>query len=810
VHVLRERIGGEVQTWLECRCSPYHQHSALYPLIDLVQRVLGFTREDSPEEKLRKLEAGVTHASPLQTDTVPLFAALLSLPHPAGYPPLNLTPQRQKQKTLEALLTWLLAAAEKQPLPFIVEDPQWADPSTLEFLGLLIEQVPMARLLVILTCRPEFTPSWASRSHLTPLTLQRLPRQQVEAMVEKLAGDQGLPADVVQQIVAKTDGVPLFVEELTKMVVELVGAHSCAPLPQIGIPATLHDALMARLDRLGPAKEIAQLGATLGREFSYDLLHAISPLGETALQQGLRQVVEAELLYQRGLPPQATYLFKHALIQDAAYQSLLKSTRQQYHQQIAQVLEEQFSETKETQPELLAHHYTEAGLIKQAIPYWQKAGQRAVQRSANVEAIAHLTKGLELLKTLPDTPERAQQELMLQVALSIPLMLTRGWAAPEVGRVHSRARELCRQIGETPQLFPILHGLWTFHFIRAELQTAQELGEQLLTLAQSTQDSALFLEGHRTLGESLYVRGELVPAQQHFEQGIALYDPQQHSFLAFLYGHDPGVSFLSFAARALWCLGYPDQALARSHEALALAQGLSHPFSLVYCLGSSAWFHQYRREGQAAQERAEAMIALSSEQGFAFWLGFGTVFQGWALAEQGQVEEGITQIRQGLAAYRATGAEVGRPYFLALLAEAYGKVGQAEEGLTLLAEALATANRTGERMYEAELYRLYGELSLRMGEREKGGKGEDISHSPTPPFAPSSPEACFLKAIEIARRQQAKSLELRATVSLARLWQQQGKQHAARNTLSEIYNWFTEGFDTKDLQEAKALLEELT
>src|SRR5712692_2218998 len=364
VRVLRERIAGEARAWLECRCSPYRQNSALYPIIDLVQRVFQFSRDDSPEEKLRKLEVGAHSRAPLQTDTIPLLAHLLSLPLPERYPPLNLTPQRQKQKTLEALLTWLLAEAERQPVPFIVEDPHWADPSTLEFLGLLIEQVPTARLLTILAFRPEFTPPWPSRSHLTHLTLQRLPRKQVEEIVEKIAGDKALPAAVVQQIVAKTDGVPLFVEELTKMVVESglsVGATHASPLP-LAIPVTLHDALMARLDRLGPTKELAQLGATLGREFNYELLRAVSPVDETALQQGLRQLVEAELLYQRGLPPQATYLFKHALIQDAAYQSLLKSTRQQYHRQIAQVLEERFPETIEIHPELLAHHYTEAGL----------------------------------------------------------------------------------------------------------------------------------------------------------------------------------------------------------------------------------------------------------------------------------------------------------------------------------------------------------------------------------------------------------------------------------------------------------------
>jgi predicted ATPase len=514
--------------------------------------------------------------------------------------------------------------------------------------------------------------------------------------------------------------------------------------------------------------------------------------------------VEAELLYQRGLPPQATYLFKHALIQDAAYQSLLKSTRQRYHNQIAQVLEEHFPETKETQPELLAHHYTEAGLTAQAIPYWQQAGQRAVQRSANVEAIAHLTKGLELLKTLPDTSERAQQELTLQITLGQPLIATKGYAAPEVGVVYSRARELCRQVGETSQLFPVLRGLWAFYNVRAEYKTARELGEQCLTLAQRVQDPALLIEAHYALGNTLFLLGEFASVRAHLEQGIAVRDPQQHRFRTFLYGQGPRVGCLSYAAVVLWCLGYSDQALKRSHEALTLAYELSHPFSLAFALLTAAMFHQLRREWQTVHEQAEAIITLCADQGFSYFLAVGTILRGWALTEQGQEEEGIAQMRRGLAAYRATGAELNRPSFLALLAEAYGKAGKAEEGLTVLAEALDLVDKTGACVSEAELYRLKGQLTLQQF-------GVQSSELPTPNSqAEAEAEACFLKAIAIARRQQAKSLELRATVSLARLWQQQGKHHAARNILSEIYGWFTEGFDTKDLQEAKALLEELS
>jgi predicted ATPase len=700
-----------------------------------------------------------------------------------------------------------------------VEDLHWADPSTLEFLGLLSDQVPTARLLVLVTARPEFRPPWPAWSYLTQLTLRRLAPKQAAVMVQKVTGGKSLPAEVLHQVVAKTDGVPLFVEELTKTVVESGWLREAdghyeltGPLPSLAIPATLQDSLMARLDRLSTVREVAQVGATLGREFSYELLQAVALVDEARLQQALGKLVEAEILYQRGLGPQARYLFKHALIQDAAYQSLLKSTRQQYHLQIAQALEDRFPETREIQPELLAHHYTEAGLIAQAIPYWQQAGQRAIGRSAHVEAIAHLTRGLELLTTLPDTPERIPQELLLQITLGVSLIASRGWAAPEVGKVYTRAQELCREMGETPQLFPVLWGLWVFYFVGAEHKTARELGEHCLSLAQRQRDPALLVEAHTALGSTLFFLGEFAPARAHEEQAAAFYDPQQHHSLASLYGGtDPGVICLSYAAWALCFLGYPDQALKRAHDTLTLAQGLAHPFSMGMALNHAAWLHQHRREGQLTQERAEAAIVLANEQGFPYWVAEGTILRGWALAEQGRGEEGIVQVRQGLAAYRATGAELAWTNWLALLAGAYWKVGQAEEGLSVLAEALIAVDKSGERFYEAELYRLKGELTLQ--KFQVSSSKFQVPPSPQPltpnPQAEAEAQACFHKAIEIAHRQQAKLLELRAVTSLSRLWQQQGKREDARQMLAEIYNWFTEGFGTKDLQEAQALLQEL-
>ncbi|HEV8713417.1 MAG TPA: adenylate/guanylate cyclase domain-containing protein [Candidatus Binatia bacterium] len=828
VQTLKEYVLTEGATRIEFRCSAYHQNSAFYPIIEHLQRLLQFASHDTPQAKLAKLAQLLAHYRFPQADTLPLLATLLSLPHPEGCAPITSSPQKQKQKTQEALVAWMVEEAEQAAVFCAWEDLHWVDPSTLEVLTLLLEQIPTTRVFTVLTFRPDFTPPWGARSYLTQLTLSRLDRPQVETMVKKVTGGKALPTEVVQQIVAKTDGVPLFVEELGKMVVEsglvaAVGNHYelRAPLPPLTIPSTLHDSLMARLDRLAPVREIAQVGAVLGREFSYELLHTVSPLDEGKLQQGLRQLVEAELVYQRGLPPQATYLFRHALIQDAAYQSLLKSTRQQYHRQIAQVLEERFGEIKDTQPELLAHHYTEACLVGQAILYWHQAGQRAIRRSAYVEAISHLLMGLELLKTLPNIPERTQQELMLQITLGTPLMATKGIAAPEVEHTYARALELCRQMGETPQLFRVLYGLRMVYMVRGEHKVAHELARQLFTLAQSVRDPALLLQAHYALGNVLFFFGEFSLAREHLEQGIMLYDPQQHNPHTAGTPTDTGVGCRGFAGWVLWYLGYPDQALKRSLEGLTLAHELSHPFILAVALHYIAQLHQVRRDVQLTRERAEEAVTLSTKQGFTQYSATDAMLWGWALANQGREEEGIAQMRQGLVTFRATGAEFAQPFFLGQLAEVCGKTGKTEEGLTLLAEALAAVDKTGERFYEAELYRLKGELTLQS--RQVGSKsqaslgqvkpGQDKSKISIPQSAFSNPqseaEACFLKALEVARHQQAKSLELRAVMSLSRLWQGQGKKKEAHELLAEIYGWFTEGFDTQDLQEAKALLEAL-
>jgi class 3 adenylate cyclase/predicted ATPase len=802
VQVLTEHVASEPQAWLTpCQCSPYYQNSALYPMIDLLERVaLRFEREESPLQKLGKLEGFLAQYGLPLAEAVPLLAALLSLPLGADYTPLTVSPERQKQQTLQALLTILLRIAAQQPVLFVMEDLHWVDPTTLEFLSLLVDQGPTARILALLTFRPDFSPPWTGRAHLTQLTLPRLPRRQAVEMTGRVAHGKALPSEVVAQVVAKTDGVPLFVEELTKMVLEsgLLQEREeryelAGPLPPLAIPATLHDSLMARLDRLATVKGLAQLGATLGREFAYDLLQAVSPWDEETLRRGLHQLVAAEFLYQQGLPPQATYRFKHALIQDAAYQSLLRSTRQQHHQRIAQVLEAHFPETAETQPELLAHHCTEAGLTEQAIPYWQRAGQQASDRSAYLEAVSHLTTGIELLKTLPETPARTQHALTLHIALGAALLMIKGHAAPEVEHAYTQAYALCQQVGETPELVPALFGLWRFYGVRSQLRTARELGETLLRLAQRAHDPALTVLAHQTLGGTWFFLGALPAARMHLEEGIARYTPDQHRAPVFRIGQDPGVGCRTYAAMTLWLLGYPDHALAHIHDALALAQELSHPYSLAWARCIAAYVYQFRRDVPAVHEQAEAAVALATAQGFPLWAALGTNLRGWALARQGHGEEGMAQVHQGSAAWRATGAALSVPYFCTLLAEVSDLLGHPEDGLQALAEAHTLVEQHEERYWEAEVCRLRGVLLLRQ---------------PGTPQAEA--EAWLQRALDVARRQEAKSLELRAAMSLSRLWQQQGKRDDARELLAPVYGWFTEGFDTADLQEAKALLAALS
>jgi predicted ATPase len=801
VQMLKEHVANEPHMRWECRSAEYYQNTALFPLVELFQRILRFEAHETPDEKLGKLEQALSqYRLPLE-ESVPLLAPLLSLPLPENhYSPLHLSPQRQRQKTLETIVAILLELAEHQHVLFIVEDLHWTDPSTLELLNLVLDQTPTAPMLVLLTCRPHFQPAWHHRSYITEMTLNHLSHTQVEQLVNRMTDGKTLPIEVLQQIIAKTDGVPLFVEEMTKAILESgylteVDGHyePIGSFATFAIPATLQDSLMARLDRLVTAKGIAQLAAVIGRQFAYALLQRVSQVDEMTLQRELGRLVEAEIVYQRGLPPQATYVFKHALIQDAAYASLLKSTRQQYHQRIAQMLESQFPETAEAQPELLAHHCTESGLIEQAVGYWHKAGQRASECSAHMEAISHLRTGRELLQTLPETLERVQREVDALIALGASLLAVKGWAAPEVGETYTYARQLCEHLDDPHQLFPVLRGLWSYYLVRAELRTAHALSEQLLDVAQQVHDAAMLPAAHRALGATLFFLGAAAEAHAHFTQGLTLYDLHQHRASTLLYAEDSGLTCRSHDALTLWLLGYPEQGQTRINEALTLAQHLAHPFSLGYALALAAVFHTFRREEHGTQERAEAAISLGKEQGFPFWVALGSLLRGWALAHlQGRAQEGIEQLHQGLRAHRGTGAEISRPQYLALLAEAHGMQGEPEKGLTVLKEVLTLVATTGERWYEPELYRLKGALLLQLSSDNQ-----------------AEAESYFHHALDIARNQQAKSFELRTATSLTRLWQQQGKRQEAHDLLAPVYHWFTEGFDTADLKDAKVLLDEL-
>jgi predicted ATPase len=640
---------------------------------------------------------------------------------------------------------------------------------------------------------------------MTSLTLSRLTRQQIEEMVLRVTGGKPFPAEVVQQIVAKTDGIPLFVEELVKTVREAGLVQEAAdryvlpgPLPPLAIPATLHDALMARLDRLaGGVKEVAQLGAVLGREFSYALLRAVAPLDEATLQHGLAQLVEAELLYQRDILPQATYVFKHALVRDAAYESLLRSTRQQHHQCIAQVLEAQFPETTETQPELLAHHFTHAGLHEQAVEYWYKGGQRASARSAPREALNHLYKGLEVLTALSDTPDRTRQELRFSLALGPSLIAIHGYAAPELADYHRHTQALCQRIDDPAQHYTVLEGLLSLHLVRADHRTARELAEELLRLAQGGMSVAHLVNAHRMLGNIYVHLGEFQVARVQLEQGAAIAAtqlPQRSILLEAGMTQDPRTSCLTWLALALWTLGYPDQARRRCEEGVTLAQQLAQPFNLTVAFNQWLRLQHLCRTLHLplAMERAETSRRLATEHGFVQQMANETYRQGLLLAQQGQLQAGIAHMQQGWAAYRATGANVRQPMYLVPLAEAYGQAGQIDEGLRALAEAFAYIAQAGERWWEAELHRLKGELLLL--------KSSD-NHA--------AAASCFQQALALARHQQAKSWELRAATCLARLWQRQGKHAEAHALLAPIYGWFTEGFDTTDLQDARTLLAEL-
>ena len=593
VQRFHEQIAGTPHTWVKAAAGAFFQNTPFYAVTEMLRELLAWRGDESAEEQLTQLETRLELAGLKPAEALALIAPLLNLPLSAKYPPSPLSPEQQRRRLLATLVEWALGAARAQATVIAIEDLHWADPSTLELLQLLVEQGTTARLLLVYTARPEFRAPWTSRAHHTQITLNRLSSSSVRTMVGEVAAQKGLSEETIAAVVERTSGVPLFVEELTRAVLESGNAR----LTGREIPVTLHDSLIARLDRLGRAKEVAQIGAVIGGEFTYGLLHAMHPIAEPDLQRALRDLADAELIYVRGIPPEANYTFKHALIRDAAYEALLKSRRKDLHRLVARMIDERFPEVARAHPELVAHHYTEAGCIDEAIPYWQTGGQNAVQRSANVEAITHFTKGLMLLKTLPQTRERALRELALQIVLGPALMAVNGYAAEEVETTYVRSRELCEEIGDTDELFPVLVALWVVYIQRGNLPTAHDLAQQCLAQAQTVNNPAVLLQAHIVLGITLFWLGEFSSARANLEDGIALYDRGKHHALAFqYYGLDPGVFCLAWAGLTIWCLGFPTQGLKKIDEEMALARSLSHPFSLAFAWTWAAWLSQLRRE----------------------------------------------------------------------------------------------------------------------------------------------------------------------------------------------------------------------
>jgi class 3 adenylate cyclase/predicted ATPase len=789
-----ERLHVEPHLRLRYFCSPYRQDSALYPFIDQLGRASQFSRDDPPAARLEKLEALLARAAPPGED-VAFLADLLSLPNPGRHPLPDLSPQRKKERTLEALIRQLEGLAHRVPVVMVFEDAHWIDPTSRELLDLTVERVRSLSVLLIVTFRPEFQPPWTGQPQVTMLALNRMDRRDRAALVAQIAGGKALPSDVIAQIVDRTDGVPLFVEELTKSILESgllreeVDRYVFdGALPPFAIPTSLHASLLARLDRLASVRLVAQIGAAIGREFSYALLRTVSRLPEDELQAALYRLVASELVFQRGIPPDAVYTFKHALVQDAAHGSLLRSSRQQLHAQITRALEAHFPELMDSQPELFAQHYAEAGLAEKSVACWGKAGHRSITRSAMAEAAAQFEKALDQLALLPDDLEHQRQELEFRSALGAVLRGVKGQAAAETGQAYARARELWEQLGSPSEFLQIPYGQSLYHMVRGELDLARRLDEDLLSLSRQRQDSAGLLLGHVSAGRNLMLVGKFELSRSHLEEGLALHDPISHHSLGRQAGIHP--SSLTYLGNVLFCLGFPDQALTQSDIGLARARALAHPPSLAVNLAVSARLLSLVGDNAVLDERVNQLIAVTTEQGFPYWGAQGAIYRGWVKVNNGDLTEGISLLRSGSAAYRATGAEAWTPHYLALLARACEFGGQIEEAFSLLDDALRVVERTGERWFSAELYRHKGQLVLQQGHSEAA-------------------EGSYRTALNIAQQQGAKLWELRAAVSLARLHRDQGRHQEARDLLAPIYGWFTEGFSMPDLIEAKALLDEL-
>jgi predicted ATPase/class 3 adenylate cyclase len=791
---LQERLRNEPHVRLRYFCSPHYQDSALHPTIVQLEQAAGFERDDIPDIRFQKLRAQLISTSAPIADLT-LLAELLHIPGGDLYAKSPLNPQRKKEETFEALLRQLVALTRNQPVLMIYEDAHWIDPSSRELLDRVVARVANLPMLLLITFRPEFQQPWSGLSHVTMLALGRLAPRQGAMLVQRVAGKKSLPAGTVKEIVARTDGVPLFVEELTKAVLEVDASKDNAEhISALAVPPTLHASLMARLDRLGPtAKQVAQTGAAIGREFSYELLGAVANRNERELLDELARLVTAELVFQRGAPPNSVYTFKHALVQDAAYTTLLRSDRQRLHTRIAEVLERRFPERVAREPELLAQHFMEARLIERAIGYWLKAGERATERSANLEAIRHLTRGLEALKTLPESTERDRRELAFQIALGTPLIAVHGYSAPQTGAAYRRARVLCERLGEAEPLVATLSGEFVYCFVRGDYPMMRRLSDEARQVSERLPNPVIRLASHRLAGITAMHFGAFPEARSEFETILQLYDAQQHRSQPVHYVHDPQVSALTYLALVLWILGFPDQARHLSKMAFRCAAELDQANLTAHVHNfAGAGLDELLDDVAGVQAHGDAIVELADRHSLGYWRVNGLILRGWAMVRQGAAEAGIALMRRNAADRAALGVGWYQARYLCMLAAAYAQVGQAEPGLCVIAEAKDLVARNDEHMWEGELDRIEGELV-----RVKGGSTAEI-------------EACFARAIAMTRTQGAKSLELRATCSLARMWCDQGRRKDARALLAPVLSWFTEGFETADLRAAKALLDQLT
>jgi class 3 adenylate cyclase/predicted ATPase len=802
---LLERVAGEPHTRLRYFCSPQHTDSAFHPIVGQIERAAGFVHDDTGQVRLDKLDALLARTSPSKQDAV-LFTEMLSLPNDGRYPALTLTAQQRRQKTMEALGSQIEALSRQGPLLMILEDAHWADPTTLELFGRVVDQIANLRVLLLVTFRPEFQPPWIGRSHATALTLSRLAQRDIVAMIDRVVGDKHLPANIRHDIIERTDGVPLFIEEMTKAVLEAEGESetrriaAASPSPKVAVPASLHASLMARLDRLGTAKEVAQIGAAIGREFSYALLAAVVQRPEAELNSMLDRLTASGLLFRQGLPPEASCSFKHALVRDAAYGTLLREPRRALHARIAVILERQFAEVAENQPELLAHHCTEGGLIEQAARLWATAGQRSLSRSALVEAASQLSRALGLMEDLPGTPALRREQVKLQVGLVTVLMHVKGYGAPETKVAADRAHSLIESaeaLGEPPEdpllLFSVLYGFWVVNVAAFDGDVARGLAEEFFALAERRRMTGALMLAHRMMGMTMMSMGDLAAGRAHLDQALALYDPAEHRVLASQFGTDARVAILEWRSRTLWLQGYPDAALKDVNDSFSGAREIGQAATLMHALAHSTVSLILCGDYLAADARANELITLADEKGSLYWKSNAMMWQGCVLALTGGASEATRMLPSALAAYRSTAATIYTPFVSLHLARAYAELGQVREARHHIDAAMKTAAKTKEKWVEAEIHRIAGEIALISPEADA-----------------AKAVACFERALAIARSQQAKSFELRAAMSMARLWRDQGKREQARDLLAPVYGWFTEGRDTVDLKEAKGLLDALT